>query len=145
MKKKERISAAEAYQWLVECDEKFCPPKWTKERLEKYAEKLSTNAYWILLENDGYKKGFVAYYLNENNKLIFISIIAVSKSYRGQGLGKQLMANVVELISDKFNIISLEVSKDNISAKRLYESFGFEIVEDRGQKVLMNREGASIL
>ena len=48
------------------------------------------------------------------------------------------MANVVELISDKFNIISLEVSKDNISAKKLYESFGFEIVEDRGQKVLMN-------
>lgn len=145
MKKKERISAAEAYQWLVECDEKFCPPKWTKERLEKYAEKLSTNAHWILLENDGYKKGVVAYYLNENNKLIFISIIAVSKSYRGQGLGKQLMANVVKLISDKFNVISLEVSKDNISAKRLYESFGFEIVEDRGSKVLMNRKVTSRL
>ena len=145
MKKKERISAAEAYQWLVECDEKFCPPKWTKERLDKYAEKLSTNAHWILLENDGYKKGFVAYYLNENNKFIFISIIAVKKTYRGQGLGKWLMANVVELISDKFNIISLEVSKDNISAKKLYESFGFEIVEDRGQKVLMNRKGVSIL
>ena len=83
-------------------------------------------------------------YLNENNKLIFISIIAVSKSYRSQGLGKQLMANVVELISDKFNSISLEVSKDNISAKRLYESFGFKIVEDRGLKVLMNRKGTSI-
>lgn len=52
------------------------------------------------------------------------------------------MSNVVELISDKYNSISLEVSKDNISAKRLYESFGFEIVEDRDQKVLMNRKGA---
>lgn len=142
MKKKKRISVEEAYQWLVECDEKFCPPKWTKDRLEKYAEKLATNAHWILLENDGYKKGVVAYYLNENNKSIFISIIAVSKFYRGQGIGKQLMVNVVELISDKFNSISLEVSKDNIIAKKLYESFGFEIVEDRGQKVLMNRKCA---
>lgn len=141
MKKKERISVEEAYQWLLECDEKFCPPKWTKDRLVKYAEKLATNAHWIFLENDEYKKGFVAYYLNENNKSIFISIIAVSKFYRGQGLGKLLMSNVVELISDKYNSISLEVSKDNISAKRLYESFGFEIVEDRGQKVLMNRKG----
>lgn len=132
-----RLSASEALQWLTECDEKFCPPKWEKDRLEGYAEKLAANAFWIISEDIGHKKGFVAYYLNVENRFVYITIIAVAKDYRGKGLGKRLMNAVAESVSNDYDYIMLEVATNNRPAIGLYESLGFEKVEDRGEKMLM--------
>lgn len=61
-----------------------------------------------------------------------IQTIAVSDSYRGQGLGKQLLENLVsqakKLGSEQ---ILLEVRVDNEPAIKLYQSFGFERIDVR--------------
>ena len=61
-----------------------------------------------------------------------IQTIAVLDSYRGRGLGKQLLENLVsqakKLGSEQ---ILLEVRVDNESAIKLYQSFGFERIDVR--------------
>lgn len=138
--RQQRIASDEALCWLQGCDENFCPPKWSLERLEKYASKLSTFAFWTyLLKEDGGKIGFVAYYLNEENKTVYISIIAVAKNFRRFGYGRKLLQNLIESVSEKYKDISLEVSKNNGGALSLYQSFGFALKKDRGEKVLMTK------
>lgn len=136
----QRVSSTEALLWLTESDENFCPPKWSMSRLEGYAEKLSAHAYWMLLEEEGKKVAFVAYYLNDESQAAYISIIAVAKEYRGNGYGKQLLKQFVEKLPTAYKIISLEVSKTNKRAMNLYQSFGFEEIEEHGDKVLMQRK-----
>lgn len=135
-----RVSSADALQWLTECDEKFCPPKWPMSRLEGYAEKLSARAYWMLMENEGKKMAFIAYYLNDESQAAYISIIAVAKEHRGCGCGKQLLKQFVEKIPATYKFVYLEVSKTNISAMNLYQSFGFEEIEEHGDKILMQKK-----
>lgn len=136
----EEISVSEALEWLTICDEKFIPPKWTSERLDRYAEKLSKHASFIRIEEDGVKKGFVAYYLNDEKREAYISIIAVAKYYRRRGYGKTLMQTLIDTIYNKYESISLEVSKSNVKGLGLYDFYGFKPVEDRGGKYLMRKQ-----
>ncbi|WP_312095885.1 GNAT family N-acetyltransferase [Niallia sp.] len=52
----------------------------------------------------------------------------VTPLYRGKGIGKQLVQTAIEKARDLQEIeqLYLEVVTDNISAKKLYQSFGFE-------------------
>lgn len=136
----QRVSSVEALQWLTECDENFCPPKWPMSRLEGYAEKLSSHAYWMLMEDEGKKVAFVAYYLNDESQVAYISIIAVAKEHRGCGFGKQILKQFVERLPTTYKVVSLEVSKTNKKAMNLYQSFGFEENETRGEKMLMTKD-----
>lgn len=137
-----KLSAAEAFDWLSVCDEKFIPPKWSEGRLRQYADKLACNAHWITLADDvtSQKMGCCAYYLNEENQFAYISIIAIAKAFRGRGYGKQLIQQLVENVSGHFKYILLEVSKSNERALGLYCHYEFEIIEDRCEKFLMQKE-----
>lgn len=143
MYKLTKLSAAEAFDWLSVCDEKFIPPKWSESRLRQYADKLACNAHWITLADDvtSQKMGCCAYYLNEDNQFAYISIIAIAKAFRGRGYGKQLIQRLVESASGRYHCILLEVSKSNDRALGLYRRYGFEIKkEDHGEKFLMQKE-----
>lgn len=137
-----RLSAADAFHWLGACDEMFVPPKWTESRLKLYADKLANNARWITLADDvtSQKMGCCAYYLNEENQFAYISIIAIAKAFRGRGYGKQIIQRLVESVSGRYHYILLEVSKSNNRGLGLYRQYGFEIKEDRGEKLLMQKE-----
>ena len=55
--------------------------------------------------------------------------ISISKEYRGKGMGKLLMKNVLDLAIKNINglkIITLEVLAENTNAISMYKSFGFE-------------------
>src|SRR5205814_958739 len=53
--------------------------------------------------------------------------IAVLPEYRGNGVGKRLLAQLLELARPRYNTVSLSVSREN-PARRLYERAGFETV-----------------
>lgn len=65
--------------------------------------------------------------------------ITVSSEYQGHGLGKLMMWRLIfAAVSSNYQCIYLRVDKDNIGARALYESFGFEIEDDSSeQSVLM--------
>lgn len=63
--------------------------------------------------------------------------ISLYKEYRGQGIGTQLLHQMMDLLrKEKYAQVSLSVQKENY-ALRMYQKAGFKIVEDRGEEVLM--------
>lgn len=63
--------------------------------------------------------------------------ISLYKEYRGQGIGTQLLHQMMDLLrKEKYAQVSLSVQKENY-ALRMYQKVGFKIVEDRGEEVLM--------
>ena len=66
--------------------------------------------------------------------------IALYKEYRGQGIGTELLRQMLDLLRrDGYTKVSLSVQKANY-ALRMYEKAGFKTVADRGDEVLMVRE-----
>ena len=132
-----QLSSKDAYEWVTTCDEKFCPPRWNEERLSEYVLKLSEKAYFDLLVDNDNKVAFVAYYLNEEKRFAYITIIAVAKEFRGMGYSKTLLDSFLSHLQSDIENVSLEVSKLNTPALCLYKKYGFVEIEDRGDKVLM--------
>ena len=63
--------------------------------------------------------------------------ISLYPDYRGQGIGTQLLRQMMELLRQEgYAQVSLSVQKANY-ALRMYQKAGFEIVEDRGEELLM--------
>lgn len=53
--------------------------------------------------------------------------IAVIKEYWNSGVGSRLMREIISLAKESsFDVIELQVRKDNLAAIHLYEKFGFE-------------------
>lgn len=96
---------------------------WSKKAFEK---EITENllAKYIVAEVDGNPVGYAGIWLiiDEGH----ITNIAVSKSLRGQGIGKYLMMGLIDFCR-KSSIINmtLEVRKSNIRAQKLYRKFGF--------------------
>ena len=53
----------------------------------------------------------------------FLYDLEVSEKYRGQGYGKYILNYVIH----NYNVTDLSVAEDNITAIKLYESFGFKL------------------
>ena len=57
---------------------------------------------------------------------IEVYFIGVEKKFRGKGLGKKLLKNVISFSKDyRVSMIILEVGVDNKPAKNIYRSFNF--------------------
>lgn len=60
--------------------------------------------------------------------------VAIAKRFRGQGLGRQLLAGVLEDLKLRGILwVTLEVRRSNHVAKNLYQSLGFQEVGIRKQ------------
>lgn len=87
-------------------------------------------AVWIRLfggENRGY--GYVDDYTPELS-------IAMLPGFRNQGLGTDLLNQMIAEAGNQYAALSLSVSSDN-PAKRLYERLGFEVIEQVGTSITM--------
>lgn len=65
-------------------------------------------------------------YSNEvGGMVVWIEEIFISEVHRSKGYGKQVLQWIISTYSDKVKRFRLEVTKENTSARKLYESFGF--------------------
>jgi ribosomal protein S18 acetylase RimI-like enzyme len=88
-------------------------------------------AAWLRLWNDDDRGfGFVQAEIPE-------LAIAVAPAYQGQGIGTQLMKQILELAKENFPAVSLSVRADNAAA-RLYQRLGFVEVPETA---IANRVG----
>ena len=72
--------------------------------------------------------------------------VAVDEAWRGQGIGRKLVAAVLELAADRgVREIFLEVRKSNVQAQELYRDFGFDEVGHRRNYYLQPREDALVM
>lgn len=72
--------------------------------------------------------GYILAQLNNQRTKALITVLCVSKSYRRQGIGRQLLQAIKARVS-KYDIPLIELSVDpqNINAKKLYLKSGFNI------------------
>lgn len=72
----------------------------------------------------GQNRGFG--YVNDQTPELSVALLPV---YRGQGLGRQLLAQLLAMAASRYSAVSLSVSKAN-PAGRLYEQLGFVTVAE---------------
>ena len=87
----------------------------------------------VVIEDSGKIIGFgslVIYQTPLKSSIATIEDVVVDKSYRGQGLGKKLMQELIKLGQDKkVKMINLTSKPSRVAARKLYESLGFKLLE----------------
>lgn len=95
---------------------------------------IPAGAAWYRFWSDS---NFTNGYLDENTPVLGIS---VRSEYRRQGVGKNMMAWLIDYAANNgVQRISLNVAKDN-HAKNLYGQLGFQVAADKGDAVTMVRQ-----
>lgn len=99
---------------------------------------------WLIAEVDGVVAGYVG------SQTVLDSAdmmnLAVSQSFRRQGIGERLVNCLTEALKEKgVKTLLLEVRVSNDPAKELYQKLGFEIVGKRPRYYEKPREDALIL
>ena len=76
--------------------------------------------------------GVALFYCNDyENYMSYLSSLCVSKAFRGCGIAKDLVNNMInEAAKQGMKKVFLFVHKDNSSAIALYKKCGFEISDD---------------
>lgn len=71
----------------------------------------------------------------------------VRTEYQGQGSGKKLLENILDLADNWLMLvrIELEVTSDNERASHLYSSFGFELEERKKFSIIKDGKYADLL
>ncbi|MBO5445305.1 MAG: GNAT family N-acetyltransferase [Muribaculaceae bacterium] len=106
--------------------------------LDSYAEKLATNATFLLCKSSDLVVGAIVFYPNSSTSIIYIPLVWVDNDWRGQRIAKNMFMSLLQYgDSNKFKNIDLEVLKSNKEARCLYSSLGFSILEDRQSKFLL--------
>ncbi|CAM3658748.1 GNAT family N-acetyltransferase [Parendozoicomonas haliclonae] len=107
-------------------------PKMSLAQWEAKLSRTSDNFIELVAENsDGVVIGQTALNVHGSHRRKHSAdfMIAVHDDYQGQGIGKQLLAEIVNLADNWLNLkrISLTVFTDNEAGIRLYQRFGFQI------------------
>jgi putative acetyltransferase len=98
------------------------------ERAKRFAP--SENDRLLVAELDGRVAGHGGLHLYTRRRAHVASFgMGVDTKYHGRGVGTALLAAIVDLADNWYNIrrIELQVYTDNDAAVRLYQRFGFEI------------------
>jgi len=87
------------------------------------------DAEWLIVERAGDAIGRL--YLDESDAELLLMDISLLPGQRGGGLGGAILADLLALAAGKGKPVSLHVEKFN-PARRLYQRFGFTVMEDQG-------------
>jgi ribosomal-protein-alanine acetyltransferase len=97
------------------------------------SELVGPHSYYLIASNgDGVVVGYAGLLAPRGSGQADVQTIAVVEPARGQGLGRTLLASLLDEARRRdVNEVFLEVRADNAGAIRLYESFGFERIAVR--------------
>ncbi len=135
-----KLSKEEVLNLLAYFDDSSDIPLHEGLNFNTYSEKLSQNAYFVLaIENDK-QLGFIAYYLNEEKRYLYIPQIVVHKLGRHKGIGHLMLSELFTLYKKKFLEIRLEVLTINNNARKFYQREGFRELQFNKQRILLAKE-----
>ena len=109
--------------------------------LDQCRERLSHPEYAVFLAHEsGEPAGFLLAHPRGAMGAPYIASIAVAPSYRGRGVGSQLVARAETHFAGTAQHIFLCVSSFNVRARQLYQRLGYETIGELHDYVI---EGAS--
>ena len=78
------------------------------------------------------------FYNNGKANVMIIDCVEVDKMHRGVGIGTNLLKQAIKLAKkENVDSIELNVNKDNIVAKKLYEKMGFKITNKDYYRIIL--------
>ena len=90
---------------------------------------LENEEIFIALSNDKRCLGFIWVELNGTfGKYPYLHMIIVGEKFRGQGIGKILIAHFENVITSGYDKVFLMVGDFNDRAKRLYHKLGYKVI-----------------
>jgi len=142
-----RLSKEDVYTLLTYFDYSSSEPLHESLDFYSYKDKLSENAFFILATESSQWIGFIAYYLNDEEKYIYVPQVVVVEGFKHKGVGHKMFNALYSHYWDcaKYETIRLEVLKDNIIGRKFYKKEGFVEVEDRGKRLLLSKELHALL
>lgn len=115
---------------LYNLDLKFFPTAWDFKSWNNLM--LDASNLLIVLRNHEEIIGFSLFLINENDHFAHLLKILVIPNFRQQNLGRFLLSKSVMALNDiGISNIYLEVEQTNLSAQRLYEKSGFNIIHSK--------------
>ena len=122
-----------------QCDNDYNPTLSSMVDIDKFVDKIYQFAQIISIEIDDKLAGMIAIYCNDTvTQRAFITSVCIFPEYRGMGLGSELIANSKQFAqSNGMKSILLEVGKNNLSARKLYEKTGFYMCSEKEASLLM--------
>ena len=111
-----------------------------------FTEELTRNtcARFLVIEHEGEIAGYGGMWFVVDEA--HVTNIAIRADLRGQGLGKKLLEDMLQLAADSgMAFMTLEVRRSNERAQRLYRSHGFVDVGYRKRYYEDNHEDALIM
>jgi GNAT superfamily N-acetyltransferase len=107
--------------WTEEEKNIFCLSQMFAQ-LAEYKNKYKDATYQVII----YKKKPVGrLYLNESDKETRVLDISILPAFRGRGIGRSILTDIIKKARQKNKITTLNVAIGN-PAKKLYESIGFK-------------------
>lgn len=108
-------------------------PEQQKEWFNSLSDNLIPYVYIIDSKPSGY--GIIVY----QNDCAFLTA-ALEENIRGQGFGRKIFSDLIDIAKQKVNKICLEVLKSNTRARKLYESLGFVEVNRNDIVIFLEKE-----
>ncbi|QEF98680.1 putative acetyltransferase [Stieleria maiorica] len=133
-------TSAEILKHLQACSAQFRPPLTDRVDLPQYAKKLFSRS--VTFEAWRGKKliGLVACYVDQQAQpaSAFVSNVSVLWEYRSKGIARRLMLRCHDEVEQRgVQVISLEVSDNNVPAIGLYTKLGYIKTATNSSDLLM--------
>lgn len=101
----------------------------TQKQLDLNLEDRSRFAYKVVQLSNNSMIGYAEIYLQNKNAVLLGRIIIGESEFRGRGIGKQIVKDLIEISFKQFHVLSAELNVFdwNIGAIKCYEKVGFAI------------------
>lgn len=124
--------------FLARCHRQY-PFIANEEYLVPWCDKLAKNAYAVCIVKDDTIEAACFYYLNDDVKIGYITLIAVLSEHRS-GVGGAIIDRCLDDLKTRgASKVRLEVLRSNVAAFTFYIHHGFVVIEERNDKFLMEK------
>ena len=123
---------------LCACDDRFQPRLSARVDIAAYAAKIRERALTFEAWGDQRLIALVAAYVDTPARTAYITNVSVLSGHERKGLATQVLGRTMDhLEREGVRSVTLEVAATSPTTFRLYEKFGFAVVENRGEICLM--------
>ena len=130
---KQLISWIDSEQLLVQVAGPIFTYPLTEEQLFTYLEDSNRYAFKVIDTNSNETIGHAEIYKHEENAVKICRVLIGDETYRGKGLGQELISSLVSYSINSLEIsaIELNVYDWNTAAIKCYEKVGFVLVPEK--------------
>lgn len=126
------VSVIELYNFLKDIDEDFTPCLSSKVNLSEYIEKIQNQAE-LIVDQAVSLRGLVILYCNDVvNYKAYISLVGVSREFRGMGIARKMMVEAIQKAQDN-GMKVIGIHSNNPIALNLYKTLGF-VTKEFGER-----------